>query len=225
MTEQGKAAAAAWTDPDFARSWAEGDGLRDMLNFPRRMAAAVVAEDNAAPSCIVDIGSGPGDFLAAFLEEFPGARGVWTDASEPMLELATARLAQFGDRVSYRIVDMTDLGDAVPDGADVITTSRASHHLDRAGLLSFYAAAASHLKAGGWLVNLDHTRLEGTWDARLRRVRKRFRAAPEQRTHHHDKPLPTIADHLDGYAAAGIEDVGLPWRAFVTCLFMGRRGA
>ena len=225
MTEQGKAAAAAWIDRDFARAWADGDAQRGMLDFPRRIAAAVVAEDNPAPACVADIGSGPGDFLAVFLEQFPGARGVWTDASEAMLELATARLAEFGDRVRYRIADMTDLSDAVPDGADVIITSRASHHLDRAGLLSFYAAAASRLAAGGWLANLDHTRSDGPWDGRLRAARKRFRAAPKQQTHHHDSPLPTVTDHLDGYAAAGIEDVGVPWRAFVTCLFMGRRGA
>jgi SAM-dependent methyltransferase len=225
MTEQGRAAAAAWTDRDFARSWAQGDALRDMLDFPRRIAAAVVSEDNAAPACIADIGSGPGDFLAVFLEEFPGARGVWTDASEAMLELATARLARFGDRVSYRIADMTDLGDAVPGGADVILTSRASHHLDRGGLHGFYAAAASRLAAGGWLVNLDHTGSDDLWEGRLRAARKRFRAAPAQRTHHHDAPLPTIADHLDGYAAAGIDDAVMPWRAFITCLFMGRRGA
>jgi SAM-dependent methyltransferase len=226
MTEQGRLAATVWSDRDFARAWAEGDALRAMLDLPRRISAAVVAGDRPEPSCVVDIGSGPGDYLAVFLEAFPSARGIWTDASPAMLEQARERLAGFGDRVTYRIADMTDLGDAVPDAVDVITTSRASHHLDRAGLLDFYAAAAGHLAPGGWLVNLDHTGSRDAWEGRLRAARTLLRTGPSERAaHHHDKPLPTIADHVDGYAAAGITDVDIAWRAFVTCLFMGRRAS
>jgi SAM-dependent methyltransferase len=226
MTEQGRLAATIWSDRDFARAWAEGDALRAMLDLPRRISAAVVAGDRPEPSCVVDIGSGPGDYLAVFLEAFPSARGIWTDASRAMLEQARERLAEFGDRVTYRIADMTDLGDAVPDGVDVITTSRASHHLDRASLLDFYVAAAGHLAPGGWLVNLDHTGSRDAWEGRLRAARTLLRTGPAERAaHHHDGPLPTIADHVDGYAAAGITDVDIAWRAFVTCLFMGRRAS
>jgi len=32
----------------------------------------------------------------------------------------------------------------------------------------------------------------------------------------------SVQDHLDAFAAAGITDVEVPWRAFCTCLFMGR---
>jgi SAM-dependent methyltransferase len=228
MTEQGRRAATIWSDRDFARAWAEGDQLRGLLDLPRRISAAVVAGELPAVECVADIGSGPGDYLAVFLEAFPDARGIWTDASEAMYDQARVRLAEFGDRVSYRIADMTDLGDALPAGVDVIVTSRASHHLNRGGLLDFYAAAAGHLAAGGWLVNLDHTGSRDAWEARLRAARTRLQeAAGEQVTprpgHHHDGPLPTVADHLDGYAAAGLADVAIPWRAFVTCLFMGRR--
>ena len=81
MTEQGRAAATIWSDRDFARAWAEGDALRAMLDLPRRISAAVVATGRPEPSCVVDIGSGPGDYLAVFLEAFPSARGIWTDAS------------------------------------------------------------------------------------------------------------------------------------------------
>jgi SAM-dependent methyltransferase len=226
MTEQGQAAATIWNDREFAYAWAAGDALKGLLDLPRRISAAVVAGDCPEPACVVDIGSGPGDYLAVFLEAFPSARGVWTDASEPMLEQARERLAPFGGRVTYRIADMTDLGNAVPDGVDVITTSRASHHLDRVGLLDFYAAVAGHLAPGGWLVNLDHTGSRDAWEGRLRAARSLLRTVPAERAaHHHDKPLPTVTDHLDGYAAAGIGDVAIPWRAFVTCLFMGRKGA
>ena len=228
MGDRSYESTATWQDDDFARSWARRDSLRDMLDFPRRIAAAVVAADNPGLDLVVDIGSGPGDFLVVFLEEFPAVRGVWTDVSMAMLDLAGTRLAEFGGRVEFQAVDMTDLA-AIPDGVALITTSRATHHLDRAGLLDFYAQATAHLAPGGWLVNLDHVGTGDPWNARLRSVRKRFRAPADatdgQPSHHHNNPLPTAQDHLDGYAAAGITDVQVVWRAFYTSLFMGRRAS
>jgi trans-aconitate methyltransferase len=225
MTDLSHEATATWQDDDFARSWAQRDSLRDMLEFPRRIAAAVVAEGNPDLGLMVDIGSGPGDFLAVFLEEFPAARGLWTDVSMTMLDLAMTRLAEFRDRVEFQTVDMTDLS-AIPHGAGLISTSRAAHHLDRAGLHEFYAQAAARLAPGGWLVNLDHTGSDDTWNDRMRSARKRFRTAPETGAKHaHSYPLPSVQDHLDGFAAAGITDVQIVWRAFYTCLFMGRRAA
>jgi SAM-dependent methyltransferase len=226
MTQQGQEAAAIWREADFAQSWAQGDASQDMLGFPRQIAAAVVAGDNTEPACVIDIASGPGAVLAVFLEQFPSARGIWTDASEAMLGLARERLAPFGDRVDYRIVDMTDLTTGgLPSGADVITTSRAAHHLDRDGLFAFYAQAAARLKPGGWLVNLDHIGPTDVWDKRLRAVRKQFAASPEGPKHHHNYPLTSVNDHLEAFAAAGISDVEVVWRAFYTCLFMGRTGS
>ena len=235
MTSQGERSAAIWRDTDFARDWAAGDAFRDLLEFPRRMAAEIVAGEGPEPETIVDIGAGPGAVLAVFLERFPRARGIWSDASRAMLDLAHERLAPFGDRVAYYIADMTDLGGSgLPERADVITTSRAAHHLDRDGLISFYSAAARRLKPGGWLVNLDHigpasqdgppaeAGFDDVWDRRLRAARKKFGVSPGGPQHHHNYPLTSVRDHLDAFAAAGITDVEVPWRAFYTCLFMGR---
>ncbi len=224
MTQQGREAAAIWREADFARAWARDDRGQDLLGLPRQMAAVIVAGDRPEPGCVVDIASGPGAVLAVFLDRFPSARGIWTDASEAMLGLARERLAPFGDRVEYRIADMTDLAAAgLPAQADVITTSRAAHHLDRDGLFAFYAEAASRLAPGGWLVNLDHVGPGEVWDKRLRAARKEFGTSPEGPKHHHNYPLTSIADHLDAFAAAGITDADVPWRAFYSCLFMGRK--
>ncbi|HWG01315.1 MAG TPA: class I SAM-dependent methyltransferase [Trebonia sp.] len=235
MTAQGAEAAAMWLDTDFAKDWATTDSFRDLLDFPRRMAAAVVAGDNPDVATIIDVGAGPGAVLEVFLRQLPRARGIWTDASRAMLDLAHEKLAPFGDRVEYRIVDMTDLdGAGLPDGADVITTSRAAHHLDKDGLVSFYGQAARKLRPGGWLINLDHigpasqagppaaAGFDDVWDKRLRAARKQFGVTPDGPKHHHNYPLTSVADHLDAYAAAGVSDVEVVWRAFYTCLFMGR---
>jgi SAM-dependent methyltransferase len=224
MTEQGRRVAEVWRDAAFVADWAGGDAMGDLLAFPRRIAAAIVAHDRPEPRLIVDVASGPGAFLAVFLEEFPGARGVWSDASEAMLARARENLAPYGDRVEFRLADMTDLaGGGLPEGADAIVSSRALHHLDRDGLRAFYTEAATRLAPGGWLINLDHTGPPDAWDGRLRAVRARFvRPRPEPK-HHHNYPLPGIQDHLDAYASAGITDVEIAWKAFYTCLFMGRK--
>lgn len=59
--------------------------------------------------------------------------------------------------------------------------------------------------------------------ARTWAVRRKFgvAGAPGLK-HHHDYPLTSVTDHLDAFSAAGINDVEVPWRAFCTCLFMGR---
>lgn len=225
MTTQGQQAAEVWRDRGFATAWAAGDTFGDLLALPRAIAAALVEHDRPGTRLVLDIGSGPGAFLAAFLDRFPAAAGVWSDASEAMLEVAHERLARFGDRVSYRLGDMTDLaGAGLPAGADVVLTSRAAHHLDAPGLAAFYSEAARLLSPGGWLVNLDHTGPSDVWDARFRAVRPAFAPPrPDEPKHHHNYPLTSIADHLRGLAAAGIEDVEIAWKAFYTCLFTGRR--
>lgn len=63
------------------------------------------------------------------------------------------------------------------------------------------------------------------WDQRLRTVRRELGGKSEGPKHHHSYPLTSIRDHLDAFAAAGITDVDIPWRAFFTCLFMGRAPA
>jgi SAM-dependent methyltransferase len=215
---------AIWKDPEFARRWASTDGLADMLVFPRMLTAALVSHDRPQARLVIDVGSGPGAFLEAFLEELPDCAGVWLDASEAMLEQARERLERFGDRVSFRLGDMADLHAAgLPAGADALVSSRALHHLDRAGLARFYQQAAGYLAPGGWLANLDHTGPADVWDRRFRAVRGRFISpGNEQGKHPHTYPFPSERDHLDGLAAAGLDDAEIAWKAFYTCLFVAR---
>jgi ubiquinone/menaquinone biosynthesis C-methylase UbiE len=226
MTEQGRRIAAPWRDPGFVAAWTAGDAMSDLLAFPRRLAAALVAADRPQAGVIIDIAGGPGAFLAGFLEEFPAARGIWSDASEAMLGRARETLAPYAERVEFRPADMTDLAAAgLPAEVDVIVTSRAAHHLDRAGLTTFYGEAAALLAPSGWLINLDHTGPDEAWDKRFRAVRPRFVPPGPETKHHHNYPLPSVEDHLSAYAHAGFADVEIAWKAFYTCLFMGKKPA
>lgn len=226
MTEQGVRAAAPWQETEFVTEWVKADSILGMLEFPRRIAAAIVREARPRTTKLLDVGSGTGEFLSVFLDEFPDATGVWTDASPAMLDIAKERLAHYGDRVEYRLVDMTAIADAgLPTDVDVVMTSRAAHHLDRAGLFRFYADAGTLLAPGGWLVNLDHIGpRDESWDTLLRTVRKRFQPpAKAARPHHHDYPLTSVRDHDEALDAAGFTDHETAWRGLITCLFAARK--
>ena len=212
-----------WMDEKLAARWTAADSLKELLVLPRRISATVIAADRPGTALVVDVGSGPGDYLSTMLDTFPAARGVWTDVSPAMAEIARPALAGYRDRVEFRLVDLEDLS-PLPEQADVITTSRASHHFDADTLARFYASAAGHLAPGGWLVNLDHVLSPGAWDRRLRDARAAMIPPKQDGTgHSHDKPLPMVEEHLAGLAAAGFEDVAMPWRSFYTVLFMARK--
>jgi SAM-dependent methyltransferase len=223
MTSQGERAAQVWREPSFARAWADNDAIADLLGLPRAMAAALVADDRPDTAVVLDVASGPGDFLATLLDRLPGARGIWTDASPAMQDLATERLKGFASRTEFRLVDMTALPSAGLPTVDALLSSRASHHLDADGVAAFYRDAARLVAPGGWLVNLDHVGPPDAWDRRYRATRRQFHRAAEGPKHHHTYPLTSEAQHLGALHAAGIDDVDVAWKAFYTCLFVGRR--
>ncbi len=92
----------SWHEQSYVAQWADDDVVADMLDLPRKISAALVADDGVDVEHVIDLGSGHGPYLALFLRTFPGARGTWVDSSEPMLDLARERLAEFGDRIRVR---------------------------------------------------------------------------------------------------------------------------
>lgn len=214
----------SWSSAEYAAAWQRADGLSALLQLPWSIAAAMVGRERA-PRVVVDVGSGPGTFLATVLTAYPSARGVWIDASPGMRERAAEELAAFGDRVDFVVEDAARLADIEQaHGADVVLNSRVAHHFDHAGLVDFYAAAARVLSPDGWLVTLDHVLPPGDWDRRYRDVLPLF-AGPTagKPTHPHYFPFPSMTDHLAAMDEVGLVDNDVAWRAFYTCLFFGRR--
>lgn len=206
----------------MARNWAAGDGLRDFLELPRQMAIAIAAAGLPEVSRVIDVGSGPGDFLAVALERCPGASGVWIDLSPAMEPLARARLRGFAGRVQFTLSGLDQLNRVVQAGsADLIVSSRVTHHLGADALAAFYTDAATALRPGGWLANLDHVTIGEPWATRLRQARTGL-VAPNQPSHAHDRPLPTVDQHLTALTAAGFSDFDVPWRAFYTVLILAK---
>jgi SAM-dependent methyltransferase len=215
----------SWQSGAYAVEWASDDVLAGLLELPRRISTALVADAELDVRHVVDLGSGQGTYLERFLDAFPEARGTWVDANEAMRDLARERLARLGDRVRYVLGDVERVDELGLGAADVITTSRVLHHFSPESLLRIYRAAHELLRPGGFLVNLDHVGAPGEWDQRYRRIRDQF-TGPRKRElkpHRHDYPLPGPDDHLGWIAAAGFETPDVAWRTFYTVLLVARR--
>jgi SAM-dependent methyltransferase len=204
----------------------------DRLVEPRRIAAAVVAQDNPAPKSIVDVGSFTGEFLEAFMQRFPQSHGQWTEPVNGNLANAKKRFARFGDHVDYVIgCPSRDISlGCVPKDVDVLITSWLSIHQNLPGIQKFYREAAAMLPSGGWLANLDHVAYPNSaWEKRLQGARTEATQEGLSGTiegppvHHADFVTPTLDEQVAAFKAAGFDDVRVVWTRFNTVLFMAKK--
>jgi SAM-dependent methyltransferase len=191
------------------------------------LTAALITQERPDARLVLDAASGPGGFLATVLDALPAARGVWFDGSSTMEDEARRRLERFGDRVEYRIGDLTDISSVVSSNEfDLVTSSRATHHLLVTDLAAFYRQAAGLLAPGGWIANLDSLNPTDPWRSRLRGVRGRLRAeraVADVSTHVQLHPAPLEGDHVAAIRAAGFVDTAIIWRSFVTGLVVAQK--
>lgn len=215
-------------DEAAAREWLAGPtaAASDALRRPWQIAATIIGLDDAPVTAVLDVASGPGGFLQLLLGEFAAARGIWLDSSAVMLEEARFRLADLGDRVEYHLGDILELDKACPPGSvDVVTTSRATHHLAVGDLGRFYQQAAAALRPGGWVANWDNVTMDGEWSGRMRAARAKLRGGTVQAgpSHPHLVRSPTLDEHLSAMQAAGLAEPQQVWQEFVTVLMMARK--
>lgn len=229
MTRQTGTQASASTgwDDGAARQWVDNSLRVEDVEFPWKLAAALTREASPEVRLVLDAASGPGGFLATVLDAFPDARGIWFDVSAVMEGEARANLGRFGDRVEYRIGDLVEIGAAGEAGSvDLITSSRATHHLAVPDLTRFYQQTAGLLAPNGWFANVDSMSEPGPWRQRLRDVRAKYRAAaetPDVATHPQINVAPSMSEHFAALRATGFTEIELVWRVFVTGLVMARK--
>jgi SAM-dependent methyltransferase len=108
----------------------------------------------------LDLGCGDGILGAIILGEYPAARGVLADFSEPMLEQAREQLREYEDQLVFRNIDYGDPAwvnamQAYPS-FDAIVSGYSIHHQPDARKRELYEEIFSLLKTGGWFVNIEH---------------------------------------------------------------------
>ena len=215
----------SWQSGAYALEWASEDVLAGLLELPRHISTALVADSGIDVRRVVDLGSGQGTYLERFLDAFPTADGTWVDANDAMRELAEERLAAFDGRIEYVLGDVERLDELELHRASVVTSSRVLHHFSAESLQRVYRAAHDLLEPGGFLFNLDHIGAPGDWDPRYRRIRDQFTGPrkSELKPHRHDYPLAGPDEHLRWIEAAGFETPDIAWRTFYTVLLVARR--
>jgi SAM-dependent methyltransferase len=215
----------SWQSPSYVAQWASEDVLADLLALPRRLTAALVADSGLEVRHVIDVGAGTGAYLAAMLDAFPRARGTWLDLSAAMLELGRAELERFGDRITYVVHDAETLAEARLDPGQVVTSSRALHHLSPESLEGVYRAAFELLTDGGFIANLDHVGAPDGLEQVYRRVRSQVVGSRTRKLapHRHDYPLAPADVHLELMAEAGFENPDTPWRVLHTALMTARK--
>lgn len=218
---------ASWQSADYAAEWAGEDVIADMLELPRHISVAIVADAGIEVEHVVDLGSGPGAYLVPFLRAFPSARATWLDVSDAMREIAETELAAFADRITYIVGDAERLAEVDVEPAQVVVSSRALHHFSPESLQNVYRAAFDIVTPGGFVMNLDHVGAPYDWEQVHRRIRSQFTGDRKRtlRPHRHDYALARADEHGAWMEAAGFEPADTPWRMFYTALIAARKPA
>lgn len=179
----------------------------------------VLAALAPADAHVLDLGGGTGALSWAVLDGLPGARVTVLDVDADMLAEARRRLAEFGDRVSFRQASFLD---PLP-AADAVVASLALHHVhDLETKTTLYRAIYDALSQRGVLLNLDAAVTEG---ARLNglvfdRMAERMghHGISELEAHEHfaawaeeDRYFPLDAE-LGALREAGFDEVECFWR-------------
>jgi trans-aconitate 2-methyltransferase len=122
----------------------------DRLGAPMtRWGAAVVGWlDLAGDERVLDAGCGTGRVTERLLERLPTGHVVALDGSAAMIERARIRLAPFGERITYRVADLTEPL-TLDEPVDAILSTATFHWiLDHDAL---FANLAAVLRPGGQL--------------------------------------------------------------------------
>lgn len=108
----------------------------------------------------MDLGCGDGILGGALLGEYPSARGVLVDFSEPMLEQARAQFKEYADQLRFENLDYGDPAwmDRIQDFGpfDAIVSGYSIHHQPDARKRQVYEEIYSLLTPGGWFINIEH---------------------------------------------------------------------
>lgn len=108
----------------------------------------------------LDLGCGDGILGAAILGEYPSARGVFVDFSEPMLEQARDQLKEYTNQLVFESLDYGDPAwmNAIQTHApfDVVVSGYSIHHQQDSRKYSIYQEIFAMLKPDGWFINIEH---------------------------------------------------------------------
>jgi tRNA (cmo5U34)-methyltransferase len=207
----------------------------------------VIAAKGGAVRRVADLGCGSGVIAQAILTQYPEARAVLVDFSEPMLDAARAALANHRPAPVVLLGDLANASWADGVGSyapfDVIASGYAIHHLPDARKRELYAEIFELLAPGGWFVNIEHVasstaRIEALSDALMidsvhafqqrqgatlsrEQVAREFVQRPDKAAN----ILASVERQCEWLRSLGFEDVDCFFKVFELAVLGGRRPA
>jgi ubiquinone/menaquinone biosynthesis C-methylase UbiE len=148
-----------WHSPSYVEEWIARDLQRDEERRARlrRMLAAATFSADAAIS-VLDVGGGYGVVTEEVLRAFPRALVTLHDYSQPMLDEARQRLAEYQEQVGYIRCDLRDpeWTDRVGGPFDLAVSAIAVHNLGEVrAMAECYRGIARVLKPGALFLDYD----------------------------------------------------------------------
>jgi ubiquinone/menaquinone biosynthesis C-methylase UbiE len=198
----------------------------DMIATGVELLAALARSDGH----VLDLGGGTGALSCAVLDALPDVRLTVLDVDADMLGEARARLARFGDRVTFR--EASFLGDL--PSADAVVASLALHHVHQLSTKTvLYGTIRDTLSPGGVLLNLDAAVTEDAqlnalvFDRMAARMGDHRISDAEARQHFaawadEDRYFPLDAE-LSALREAGFDEVECFWRRGLCAITCGLR--
>jgi SAM-dependent methyltransferase len=193
----------------------------------------------------LDLGCGDGILGAAVLGEYPSARGVFVDFSEPMLDQARDGLKGYTGQLAFENLDYGDIAwvnRMQPHGPfDAIVSGYSIHHQPDTRKLEVYEEIFSLLKPGGWFINIEHVSsasklnidlFEHHYVSARHAIEKQnagthtFEQLAEEYKNRPDKAANILAPvelQCDWLREIGYEEVDCYFRIFELAVFGGRR--
>ncbi len=165
-----------WHSASYVQEWITRDITRDeerRRRLRQMLDAAPCAPD--AEIAVIDVGGGYGVVSEEVLRAFPRAVVTLQDYSQPMLDQARQRLAEFGARVKYAVGDLRGpkWTDAVGGPFDLAVSAIAIHNLrDLEQIAASYHAIAGVLKPAGAFLDYDLFGLIGGVEAQMQVMRE-----------------------------------------------------
>jgi tRNA (cmo5U34)-methyltransferase len=178
---------------------------------------------------IVDLGAGSGLLSVLVRERFPEAQIHLIDFSEPMLELARARLGDDG-RIVYQQADYVTGG--LPDGVCAVVSSLSIHHLDDAEKRIVFRRAYESLLPGGVFVNADQVagptpeldeRYKALWLEQVRAAGASEQQIADSLFRKREDRCAAVGDQLAWMRAAGFGDADCWYKDNCFAVFAGTK--
>jgi tRNA (cmo5U34)-methyltransferase len=193
----------------------------------------------------LDLGCGDGILGAAILGEYPSARGVFADFSEPMLEQAREQLKEYADQLVFENLDYGNYAwvNRVQSYGpfDAVVSGYSIHHQPDARKRQIYEEIFSLLRPNSWFINIEHVSsaaqlnidlfenhyVEARYIIEQREGGTRtFHQLTEEYRNRPDKTANVLAStelQCDWLREIGYEEVDCYFRIYELAVFGGRR--